>query len=98
MRRIKVVRRRNALFKPRELKRLVIEILRQRQGVNLNELTALIARSKNLDIKVAKPKVQRTIRALIKNGSIIVLNKNNALKSDYGEPILSLNLDNLKVG
>ena len=92
MRRIKAIGHRNALFKPRELKRLVVDILRQKQGVNLNELTTLIAKAKSLDIKVVKPKVQRTIRALIKKGSIIVLNKNNALKSDYGEPILSLNL------
>ena len=92
LRRIKAIRHRNALFKPRELKRLVIEILRQRQGVNLNELTALIARSKNLDIKVVKPKIQRVVNDLLKKGSIVILNKNNALKSDYDEPILSLNL------
>ena len=92
LRSIKAIRHRNALFKPRELKRLIIEVLKQRQSVNLNELTALIARSKNLDIKVVKPKIQRTIRALIKKGSIVILNKNNALQSDYDEPILSLNL------
>ena len=86
LRSIKAIRHRNALFKPRELKRFVVGILRQRQGVNLNELTALIARSKNLDIKVVKPKVQRTIRALIKNGSVVALNSN------VNEPILSLNL------
>ena len=96
LRRIKATRHRNALFKPRELKRLVIEALKQRQGVNLNELTALIARSKNLDIKVVKPKVQRTIRALIKNGVVSFLNNNaifeNTTIKSSSEPILSLNL------
>ena len=91
LRSIKATRHRNALFKPRELKRLVVGILRQRQGVNLNELTALIAKAKSLDIKVVKPKVQRTIRALIKNGSV-ALSENAIFKSDYDEPILSLNL------
>ena len=92
LRSIKATRHRNALFKPREIKRLVIDILRQRQGVNLNELTALIARSKNLDIKVVKPKIQRVVNDLLKKGSIVILNKNNALKSNYNESILSLNL------
>ena len=92
LRRIKAIRHRNALFKPRELKRLVVDILRQKQGVNLNELTALIAKAKSLDIKIVKPKVQRTIRALIKNGNIVILNKNNALNSNVNEPVLSLNL------
>ena len=73
-------------FKPRELKGLVIEALKQRQSVNLNELTALIAKAKRLDIKIVKPKIQRTIRDLLKKGSIVVLN-NNAY-----EPVLSLNL------
>ena len=80
------------MFKPRELKEFVIEVLRQKQSVNLNELTDLIARVKSLDTKLVKPKIQRTIRSLIKSGSIVVLNENNALKSDYSEPILSLNL------
>ena len=40
LRSIKVIGHRNALFKPRELKRLVIEILKQKQGVNLNEIAA----------------------------------------------------------
>ena len=92
LRSIKTIRHRNALFKPRELKRLVIEVLKQRQSLNLNEIVRLIANAKSLDIKIVKPKVQRTIRALIKNGNIVILNKNNALKSDYSEPILSLNL------
>ena len=52
----------------------------------------MIARSKNLDIKVVKPKVQRVVNDLLKKGSIVALNKNDALKSDYSEPILSLNL------
>ena len=56
----------------------------------------MIAKAKSLDIKVVKPKVQRTIRALIKNGVVSVLNdnamfENTALKSS-SEPILSLNL------
>ena len=93
MRSIKAIRHRNALFKPRELKGFVIDILKQRQGVNLNEIMELIAHSKSLDIKIVKPKIQRAIRDLLKKGSIVVLNKNNALmKSDYSEPILSLNL------
>ena len=76
LRSIKAIRHRNALFKPRELKRLVIEALKQKQSVNLNELTALIAKAKSLDTKVVKPKVQRTIRALIKNGVVSFLNNN----------------------
>ena len=88
---IKAIRHRNALFKPRELKRLVIEALKQKQSVNLNELTALIAKAKSLDTKVVKPKVQRTIRSLIKNGSV-ALSENAIFKSDYDEPVLSLNL------
>ena len=64
LRSIKAIKHRNALFKPRELKGLVIDILKQRQGVNLNELTALIAKAKSLDIKLVKPKIQRTIRKL----------------------------------
>ena len=96
LRSIKAIRHRNALFKPRELKRLVIEALKQRQGVNLNEITALIANAKNLDIKVVKPKVQRTIRALIKNGVVSFLNNNaifeNTTIKSSSEPILSLNL------
>ena len=83
---IKAIRHRNALFKPREFKGLVIDILKQRQSVNLNELTALIAKAKSLDTKIVKSKVQRTIRSLIKSGSIVVLNSNAC------EPILSLNL------
>ena len=43
LRSIKAIRHRNALFKPRELKEFVIDILKQRQGVNLNEIVALIA-------------------------------------------------------
>ena len=43
LRSIKVIKHRNALFKPRELKGLVIEALKQRQGVNLNEIVGLIA-------------------------------------------------------
>ena len=74
------------------LRWLVIEILKQRQSVNLNELTALIAKSKHLDTKLVKPKIQRVVNDLLKKGSIAVLNKNNALKSDYDEPIFSLNL------
>ena len=65
LRSIKATRHRNALFKPRELKRLIIETLKQRQGVNLNELTALIAKSRYIDTKIIKPKVQRTIRDLL---------------------------------
>ena len=83
---IKAIRHRNALFKPRELKRLVVEALKQRQGVNLNEIVELIAHQKRLDAKVVKSKVQRTIRALIKNGSVIALNSN------VNESVLSLNL------
>ena len=75
LRSIKTTRHKNALFKPRELKRLVVEILKQKQGVNLNELTALIAKAKSLDIRLVKPKIQRTIRGLIKGGSV-VLNSN----------------------
>ena len=92
LRSIKAVRHRNALFKPRELKRLVIEILKQRQSVNLNEIAEIVAHQKHLDTKIVKPKVQRTIRALIKNGNIVILNKNNALNSNVNEPVLSLNL------
>ncbi len=79
------------------MKRLVVEALKQRQSVNLNELTALIAKSKYLDTKVVKPKIQRTIRALIKNGSV-TLSGNAVFKSDYGESMVSLNLNELKVG
>ena len=86
LRRIKAVRHRNALFKQRELKRLVVEALKQRQSVNLNEIVELIAHQKRLDAKVVKSKVQRTIRALIKNGSVIALNSN------VNESVLSLNL------
>ena len=92
LRSIKAIKHRNALFKPRELKGLVIEALKQRRSVNLNEIVGLIARAKSLDVKVVKPKVQRVVNALLKKGSIVVLNKNNALKNDYSEPILSLNL------
>ena len=92
LRRIKAIRRRNALFKPIKLKRLIIEILRQRQGVNLSEITTLIAKAKNLDIRLVKPKIQRVVNDLLKKGSIVALNKNDALKSDYSEPMLSLNL------
>ena len=102
LRRIKAVRHRNALFKPRELKRLVVKILKQKQGVNLNELTALIAKAKSLDIRLVKPKIQRTIRALIKSGIVSILNNNaifeNTTLKSSSEPILSLNLGNLKVG
>ena len=66
LRSIKTIGRRNALFKPRELKRLVIEALKQRQSVNLNEIVELIAHRKHLDIKIVKPKVQRTIRDLLR--------------------------------
>ena len=101
LRRIKATRHRNALFKPRELKRLVIEALKQRQGVNLNELTALIAKAKSLDIKVVKPKIQRIID-LIKSGVVSVLNNNaifeNTTLKSSSESMLSLNLGNLKVG
>ncbi len=86
LRSIKAIKHRNALFKPRELKGLVIEALKQRQSVNLNELVGLIAKAKSFDVKVVKPKVQRTIRDLLKKGSIVVLNSNAY------EPILSLNL------
>ena len=86
LRSIKAIRHRNALFKPRELKGLVIDILKQRQSVNLNELVELIARQKRLDTKIVKPKVQRTIRSLIKSDSIVVINSNAY------EPVLSLNL------
>ena len=92
LRSIKAIKHRNALFKPRELKGLVIDILKQKQSVNLNEIVEFIASQKSLDIKVVKPKVQRVVNALLKKGSIVVLNENNALKSDYSEPILSLNL------
>ena len=68
MRSIKAIKHRNALFKPRELKGLVIEALKQRQSVNLNELTALIAKAKRLDIKVVKPKIQRVVNNLLKKG------------------------------
>ena len=37
LRSIKAIKHRNALFKPRELKRLVIETLKQRQSLNLFE-------------------------------------------------------------
>ena len=60
--------------------------------MNLNDIVGLIARVKSLDVKVVKPKVQRVVNNLLKKGSIVVLNENNALKSDYCEPILSLNL------
>ena len=86
LRSIKAIRHRNALFKPRELKRLVIEVLKQRQSVNLSELIALIAKTKSLDIKVVKPKVQRVVNNLLKKGNIVILN-NNAY-----EPVFSLNL------
>ena len=44
--------------------------------MNLNELTALIAKAKSLDVKVVKPKVQRVVNTLLnKKGSIVVLNK-----------------------
>ena len=86
LRSIKAIKHRNALFKPRELKGLVIDILKQRQSVNLNEIMELIAHSKSLDIKVVKPKIQRVVNDLLKKGSIVVLNSNAY------EPILSLNL------
>ena len=86
LRSIKAIKHRNALFKPRELKGLVIEALKQRRSVNLNEITALIAKVKNLDIKVVKPKVQRVVNDLLKKGSIVILNSNAY------EPIFSLNL------
>ena len=86
LRSIKAIRHRNALFKPRELKGLVIDILKQKQSVNLNEIMELIAHSKSLDIKVVKPKIQRVVNDLLKKGSIVVLNSNAY------EPILSLNL------
>ena len=76
LRSIKAIRHRNALFKPRELKGLVIDILKQRQSVNLNDIVGLIARVKSLDTKLVKPKIQRIVNALLKNGSIVVLNKN----------------------
>ena len=86
LRSIKAIRHRNALFKLRELKGLVIDILKQKQSVNLNEIVEFIAHSKSLDIKIAKPKVQRVVNNLLKKGSIVVLNSNAY------EPILSLNL------
>ena len=86
LRSIKAIRHRNALFKLRELKGLVIDILKQKQSVNLNEIVELIAHSKSLDIKIVKPKVQRVVNDLLKKGSIVVLNSNAY------EPILSLNL------
>ena len=92
LRRIKAIRRKNALFKPRELKGFVIETLKQGQGVNLNEIVEFVASQKSLDTKIVKPKIQRVVNDLLKKGSVVVLNKNNALKSDYDEPILSLNL------
>ena len=54
LRSIKAIRHRNALFKPRELKGLVIEALKQRQSVNLNEIVELITHSKSLDTKLVK--------------------------------------------
>ena len=51
LRSIKAIRHRNALFKPRELKRLVVEALKQRQSVNLNEIVKIIAHNKRLDNK-----------------------------------------------
>ena len=86
MRSIKAIRHRNALFKPRELKRLVIEILRQRQSVNLNEIVEFIAHQKRLETKIVKPKIQRVVNDLLKKGSVIALNSN------VNESVLSLNL------
>ena len=60
--------------------------------MNLNELVEFVAFQKSLGINIVKPKIQRVVNDLLKNGSVVVLNKNNALKSDYNEPILSLNL------
>ena len=96
LRRIKAIRHRNALFKPRELKRLVIETLKQRQSVNLNELVEIVVSQKRLETKIVKPKIQRTIRGLIKSGIVNVLNNNaifeNTTLKSSSEPILSLNL------
>ena len=65
LRSIMAIKYRNALFKARELKRLVIETLKQRQSLNLNEIVGIIAHSKSFDIKVIKLKIQRTIRDLL---------------------------------
>ena len=54
---IKAVKHTNALFKPRELKRLVIEVLKQKQSVNLNEIVELISHQKRLDIIIVKAKI-----------------------------------------
>ena len=43
LRSIKAIRHRNALFKSREFKKLVIQILKQKQSVNLNEIVELIS-------------------------------------------------------
>ena len=86
LRSIKAIRHRNALFKPRELKGLVIEALKQRRSVNLNEIVEFIASQKSLDIKIVKPKIQRVVNDLLKKGSIVILNSNAY------EPIFSLNL------
>ena len=65
LRSIKTTRHRNALFKPRELKRLVVEALKQKQSVNLNEIVEIVAHQKHLDTKIVKPKIQRIwIKAL----------------------------------
>ena len=66
LRRIKAIRRKNALFKPRELKGFVIETLKQGQGVNLNEIVEFVASQKSLDTKIVKSKIQRTIRDLLR--------------------------------
>ena len=57
MRRIKAIRRKNALFKPRELKRPVIQALKQKQSMNLNEIVELISHQKRLDIIIVKAKI-----------------------------------------
>ena len=51
LRSIKATRHRNTLFKPRELKGLVIEILKQKQSVNLSKIVEIIAHNKRLDNK-----------------------------------------------
>ena len=43
LRKIKAIRHRNGLFKSREFKKLVIQILKQKQSVNLNEIVELIS-------------------------------------------------------
>ena len=79
-----------------------IEILRQKQGVNLNKIVEIIVQKKHLDAKAVKLKVQRTIRVLVTSGVVSVLNNNaifeNTTLKSSSESMLSLNLGNLKVG